>query len=109
MHFDLYDAIAAARFAAAALDVEAESPRLVAAHARFGGSGKKVADKIEQPRIGAGIGAGRATDGRLVDVDHLIDMLKPLNAFVAPGKGVCVVQVLGQGTVERIDDQARFA
>jgi hypothetical protein len=45
VHLDLDDAIALAGLAAAALDVEGEAPRLVAARLGFGQAGEPVADR----------------------------------------------------------------
>ncbi len=57
VHLDLDHAVALAGLAAAALDVEAEAPRLVAARARLGGAGEQFADRREQPGVGGRVGA----------------------------------------------------
>jgi hypothetical protein len=49
VHLDLDHAVALAGLAAAALDVEAEAARLVAAGARFLGAGEQLANRREQP------------------------------------------------------------
>ena len=82
VHLDLDDAVAAARFAAAALDVEAEAPRLVAAHLCFRRLAEQLADGVEDARVGRRIRARRAPDRLLVDVDDLVDMLKPRDLLV---------------------------
>src|SRR6185295_15376699 len=54
MHLDLYDAIALALLAAAALDVEGEAARPIAARLRLRQAGEPLADRRE----GAGVGGG---------------------------------------------------
>ena len=75
LHLDLDDAVALARLAAPALDVEREPARLVAAHPGVGGLGKQVADHVEDAGVGRRVGARGAPDGGLVDVHDLVDML----------------------------------
>ncbi len=55
VHLDLDHAVALAGLAAAALHVEAEAARLVAAHARLGQLGKQLADRGEDAGVGRGI------------------------------------------------------
>ena len=69
VHLDLDRAVALAGLAAPALDVEREAPRLVAALARLGRAGKKVADFGEDARVGGRVAPGRASDGALVDFE----------------------------------------
>src|SRR5690625_2206347 len=75
VHFHLHGSVAAARFAAAALYVEREAARLVAALAGFGSAGKQVADVRENAGVGGGVAAGRPPDGALVDLDDLVHVL----------------------------------
>src|SRR3546814_5867863 len=55
------------------------------------------------------VGARRAADRRLVDVDDLVDVLDPLDGVVGAGKGARLVQAAGQRLVERLDDERRLA
>ena len=81
LHFD--HAVSLARFAAPALDVEAESPGAVAAGAGFLRLREEVADRGEQPGVGGGVGARRAADGALVDVHHLVQQVEAVDVLVA--------------------------
>ena len=63
VHLDAERAVAVARLAAAALHVEAEAPRLVAAELRLRCRRVQLAQMVEQPRVGRGVRARRATDG----------------------------------------------
>src|ERR1700720_2367937 len=76
IHFDTAQPVALAGFAAAALHVEAEAARLVAALARFREHGEEFADRREDAGVGRGIRARRAADGRLIDLDHLVDLCR---------------------------------
>ena len=82
VHLDLDDAVALAGLAAAALDVEGEAAGLVAARLGLGQAGEPLADRREGAGVGRGVGARRAADRRLVDVDDLVEMLEALDAVV---------------------------
>src|SRR5260370_12167807 len=77
IHFDAAQAVALASFAAAALDVEAEAAGAVAALARFGEHGKKLANGREDACVGGGIGARCAADGGLLDPADSVDLIPP--------------------------------
>ena len=78
LHFD--HAVALAGLAAAALDVEAEAPGFVAACARLRYRGEDLANGREQAGIGGRIGARRAADRALIDLDHPIDVFQTFDA-----------------------------
>ena len=109
VHLDLDDARALARLAAAALDVEAEAPRLVAAQPRLGHGGKQLAQRRPQPGVGCRVRARRAADRRLVDLDHLVDQVDPLDPVVLAGRLARAPDALGQRGVEDLRHQARLA
>ena len=81
VHLDLDDAVALAGLAAAALDVEAEAPGVVAARACLRHLREQLAQRREQAGVGGRIGARRAPDRRLVDVDDAVDLLQALDAL----------------------------
>ena len=70
VHFNALHALALARLAASALDIEGEPPRLVAADLRLGYQGPDLADLVEYAGVGRWIGSRRAADRRLIDLDH---------------------------------------
>src|SRR5690606_41637314 len=78
VHFHLDHAVALAGLAASALDVEGEASRTVTPRAGFRHAGEQLTDGREQPRIGGWIGAGRAADRALVNVDHLVQVLQAI-------------------------------
>ncbi len=76
VHLDLDDTLALTGFAAPTLDVEGEAARLVAANARLRHLGEEFANAGEGIGVGRGIRARRAPNGRLVDIDDLIQVLE---------------------------------
>ena len=109
MHLDFQHAVAAAGLAAAALGVEGESSRAVAPGLGLLGGGEQIADLVEQPRVGGGIGAGRPADGALVDAHHLVQELLALYGVVPAGPGLHPVQVCPQTLEDDLVDQGGLA
>jgi len=109
LHRDTQLALALAVLAAPALDVEAEAPRRVTANLALRQLREKLADGIEHLGVGAGIAARRASDRRLVDVDHLVDVLQPFDARVGTRPVLRSVDHLGQPLVEHLDHQRGLA
>src|SRR5690606_33675485 len=102
VHLDLDDAVALARLAAAALDVEREAAGAVAARLGLGQAGEPVADRREGAGIGRRVGARRAADRRLVDVDDLVEQLHPLDPVVLGRVLAGAVELAGQRLVQRL-------
>src|SRR6185369_2987952 len=75
LHLDLDDPVALAVLAAAALDVEREAARPVAADARLGHAGEELADRGEQADVRRRVRTRRPADRALVDLDDLVDLL----------------------------------
>ena len=85
VHLDASLAVALTGFAASAGDVEGEAAGLVAAFAGLGQHGVEVADGGEDAGIGRRVRARRAADGRLVDADGFIDLIKAPDSVVLAG------------------------
>src|ERR1017187_2321415 len=109
VHLDAALALALAGLAASALDVEGEAAGLVSALARLGEHGEEVADCGEDAGVGGGVGARRASDGGLVDLDRLIDLVDADDAAMLAGFLARSVEVAGEGAVEDVGDQRGFA
>ena len=109
MHLDLDHAVALAGLAAPAFDVEGEAAGLVAARLGLGQLGEPFADRGEGAGIGRGVRARRAPDRRLVDVDHLVEMLQPLDRVVLAGQFARAVQLAGDRAIERLDQKGGLA
>ena len=109
VHLELVRAVALARLAAAAADVEAEPPRLVSPRLRLGQLRVKPADFVEDLDVRGGIGPRRAPDRRLVDGDHLVEVLQAVDPPVVAGIAEAAVQVAPQGLDENVVDQRALA
>ena len=109
VHLDLDRPVALARLAAAAADVEGEAARLVAAHLRLGRERVELADVREQVDVGGRVRARRAADRLLVDVDHLVEDLDPLDRRVLAGLDAHPVEPVRERLVEDLVDEGRLA
>ncbi len=109
VHLDLDHAIALAGLAAPALDVEGKAPRAVAARARFRYAGEEFADRCEKPRIRGRVGARRASDRALVDVDHLVEEFQAVDFSVRRRLGGGAVQVARDRRIQGVVDERRLA
>ncbi|MBI1913732.1 MAG: hypothetical protein HYS12_03100 [Planctomycetes bacterium] len=109
VHFDLFLAVAFAGLAASARFVEAEPPRLVAAHLRLGQLGEQLTDQVEDAGIRRRVGRRRVAEGVLVDVDDLVDLFEALDLVVGGAGGVSAMQAAGEGVVEHLVNERRLA
>src|SRR5256885_10852106 len=107
VHFHADHAVALAGLAASALDVEAETAGIVAAGAGLGHGGEQLAQRREQPGVGRRVGARRAPDRTLVDVDDAVDLLQALDALAGRGFHARAVQARGGVGGQRVDDERR--
>ena len=109
VHLDLLLAVALARLAAAARLVEAEAPRLVAAHLRLRQLGEQLADQVEDAGVGRRVRQRRVADRVLIDVDDLVDLLQAEDVVVGRAGGAGAVQLAGQRVVQDLVDQRTLA
>ena len=108
MHLDLDDAVALTVLAAAALHVETEAARLVAAHTRFRHLREQVSDVGEDAGVGRRVRTRRSADRRLVDVDDLVDEGEARNLAGDAGALFRPVEVLGHPAIENVAHQRAF-
>ena len=109
VHLDALEAVALAGFAAAAFDVEAEAPGTIAALAGFGQHGEEFTYGREDAGIGGGIGARRASDGRLIDFDDFVDVLGAADFAELAGLLHGTVELLSQGAIQNVVHQRGFS
>ena len=109
VHFQLVRAVALAGLAAAAADVEAEPPRLVAAGLRLGQLRVEVANLVEHLDVRGRVRPRRAADRRLVDGDHLVEMFEAVDPLVRAGIAEAAVQIAPQGLDQNVVDQRALA
>ena len=109
VHLDLQKAVARAGLAAAALDVEGKPARPVAARLGVRRFGEQVANVIEHAGIGCRVGARRAPDGRLVNIDHLVQIGQPGDLIMRARARLGAVELGGQLFVQDLVDERGFA
>ena len=109
VHLDFEQAVTRTRLAAAALDIERETARAVAARLGIRRLGKQFADVVEHPRVGCRVGARCAPDGRLVNVDDLIQILDADEFVVRTGTSLRAVQLRCQLFVQDFVDERGLA
>jgi len=109
IHLDAAEAVALASFTAAAFDVEAEAAGAVAAFARLWKHGEEFADRSEDASVGGGIGARRAADGGLIDLDDFVDLVGTEEFAMRAGRLHRTIEFLRERAIENIVDQSGFA
>ncbi len=109
IHLQPVRAVAFARLAAAAGDIEAEPARLVAAALRFGELRVQVADVVEHLDVRARVRARRAADRRLVDDDQLVELIDALDAIVLAGLAFAAHEVAQQRFAQDVVHQRALA
>src|SRR4029450_8819696 len=96
VHADGAHAVALAGLAAAALHVEGEPARLVAARTRLRHQAEQLAHEAERAGVAGRVAARRAADRALVDRDHLVDAVGAREAAVAGPLGHRTVAAAGR-------------
>ena len=64
---------------------------------------------IEQPGIGSRVRARRPTDGRLVDVDDLVELFDSVDAIVLAGPHGYAVDQVREAAKDDVVDKRRLA
>ena len=103
------DALALALFAAPALDVEAESARLVVALDRERRRGEEIPNRVVEPDVRRRIRPAVATDRRLVDAHDLVHVLDAVDAVVIAGQRARVDESLPERLVQNVRDERALA
>ena len=109
MHLDLHQSIALTRFAPPTFHIETEAPGPVAADLRFRHLSEQFADRREQSGIRGRIGARRAADRALVDVDQLIEMVQTRDPIVHPGNHARTEKMPRERALQNVGDKCRLA
>src|SRR5690606_23597122 len=69
---------------------------------------ENLPDIVEDAGVGGRVGPGGAADGRLIDVDHLVQVFDPRNVVVIAGNRLRLVQPARQRLEEHFVDQGAF-
>src|SRR5688500_17803229 len=108
MHLDLHESVALAGLATPPLHVEGESSGSVPADLGVGQLGEQLANRREEPGVGRGVRARRATDRTLVDVDALVDEIETADAIARARNDPRAIEMPGQRTVQDVLDERRL-
>ncbi len=82
IHFQAVGAVSFAGLASPAFDVEAEPAGFVSPGLRFGQLGVEFADFVEDLDVRGRIAPRRASDGRLIDGNHAVEVFQALDSLV---------------------------
>src|SRR6185312_6680202 len=109
VHFDATLALTLASLAAPATDVEGETPGLVSAFPRFRQHGVQIANLSEYSGVSCRIGTRRASNGRLINANHLVHALQPSDALVPSRLFTRSIKRLGQRAIKDVVHQRGLA
>ena len=109
VHLDPPLPLALALLASPALDVETEPAGLVAALLGVAGVGEHLANLVEHAGVRGRIAPRRASDGRLVDLHHLVDLARAAEARVRAGLRGDAAQPANQRPGKRLVQQRTLA
>ena len=109
LHLDFLEALALARLAAPALDVERERARGIAAHARPVGLRQQLAQRVERLGVGQQVGARGGADGRLVHEDQVGQPLAAGNRPAGARNADRLAALLLEPAVDHLFDQRGLA
>ena len=109
IHFDAALALTLARLAAPAGDVERKSSRLIAALARLRQHGVEIANRGEHAGVSRRIRARSAADGRLIDANDLVDVLRARDRLVLARFFARTIQLPCQRAIKNVIDQRGLA
>src|SRR5581483_7128390 len=82
VHLDPSLTFTLAGLAASAGNIEREPPGFITALPRFWQHRIQIANLGKAPGVSCGIGSRRAPDGRLIDANDFVDILRARNRFV---------------------------
>src|SRR5206468_4103367 len=100
--------VALAGLAAAAFNIERETSGFVAAGSRLRQHRVELAYRREQASVGRRIRSRSTTDGRLVDLDDLVDKLESLDPIIFERLDGRLIYVSIQRRIKYFLDQRRF-
>ena len=69
----------------------------------------QLANLVKQFHVRRGVGTRRATDGRLIDVDRLVDVVQADDVLVLPRRAFAGVDVAFEKLPQRVVDQRTLA
>ena len=109
IHVEPRGAVALAGFAAAAGHVETEPSRLPAPFLRLRQHREQIADVVPDLYISRRIASGRPADRRLVDHDHLVELIGPRDAVELAGHGRLAPEETSQLRLQHVAHERTFS
>lgn len=109
IHLYRTHACSLAGVATASGHIEGETAGLVATHTGAGQLGKEIADVVEYADIGGRIGTRGASDGRLVDLDYLVDILDAGDALVGQRTLLGMIEMGVEDGMEGLVDEGALS
>ena len=105
MHLDLDDSIAAAGFAATAFHIKTEAPLLISLRLGICSCCEQITDLVKNTGISCRIGTGCSSDRRLINIDHLVQLINPENIIMFTRNYPGTVQIPCQSLIKDLIDQ----
>ena len=105
VHVEPHRAVPLAGLAPPPGDVEAESPCLPATRLRIGEHREEVADVVPHLHVGRRVAPRRAADRRLIDDDHLVDLIGPKQRGELARTRRLAPELLAERWLEDVADQ----
>jgi hypothetical protein len=108
MHFYLNNSVASAGFTSSAFYIETEPAGLITPHTGFSGSGKEFPDICKYTGIRSRIAAGCSSNGRLVNMYHLINILESKDMVMGACLNSGMIKPLGKYIIKGFQNECRF-
>ena len=109
IHLNGFVSVARTGLATAALHVKRETTRLITPYHCLGKVYEKVANVVENARVGCGIRTWRAPKRRLVYVHYLVNVVYSLHIIVWHGSFQRAIEVLREYGLQRFVDERRLS
>src|SRR5664280_1823813 len=109
VHLDPNGSISRTCLTPSTLYIEREAPGQVTPDLRLLGETEELADMVEDTGVGGGVGPWGPSDRRLVDLDHLVDVLYAADRTVESGHRFGSVDLMSQGSQQNVVHQGRLA
>ena len=109
MHLYLDHAVTFAGFAAPTLHVKRETTGPITTLLGGRGLGEDFPNGGKHPGVSGRVGARRATNRALVDIDDFVEMLQTFNRVMLSRLGMRPVNFAGRRGIERLVHQGGFA
>ncbi len=109
LHLDFFKALAFARLAASALDVEREGTRRIATDPRQFGSRQEPPHRVERLGVGEQVGARRGANGRLIDKNNVGQPVASQNSAARTRDTDRLPALLFEAAIQHVFHQRRLA